>query len=259
MRTTLGIVIPLMLVVGTRAADATTPDAAVRVEGYVGYSQLDLGGLDDEGFQGGGVGSVSAAIDRLHLQADVFGDSTDYDDFGAEDVGASGHVGWRDAERGGLGLVGNYNRFGEDVSDGVNVGRAGVEGEAFLDRIALTANAGYLQIDDDSTGYADLGITFHPIDRARIGLDGGLVDIEESNPIGFVVTDAELLFADVVSAFARWEAEFSSSSGGDFESHSIVFGARVYWGAEKPSLLTYDRTHFKRSCMGYRLIGARMC
>lgn len=259
MRTILGSVISLILVFVARAADAATPDTAVRAEGYVGYSQLDLGALDDDGFQGGGVGSVSAAIDRLHLQADVFGDSTDYDDFGTEDVGAGGHVGWRDAERGGLGFVGNYNRFGEDVASGLDVWRAGFEGEAFLDRIALTANAGYLQIDDDSTGYADLGISFHPIDRARIGFDGGLVDIEESNPVGFVVADAEVLFADVVSAFARWEGEFSSSSGVDYEAHSIVFGARLYWGAEKPSLLSYDRTHFKRSCMGYRLIGARMC
>lgn len=250
----------LCLILLPLAATSAEPDAAVRVEGYVGYSKIDISSFDDDGFQGGGTGSASAVFDALYLQADVFGDSTDYDALGSENIGGSGHAGWRDAERGSFGIVGTYNRFGDEpFDDDLDLWRAGFEGEAFLDRITLALNSGYMQIDDDSTGYADAGIAYYPIDRVRIDLNGGLVDIEESDPIGFVTTSGEFMVADPVSVFARWEAEFVDPSGSDFEAHSIVVGARLYWGAEQPSLLAYDRAHFKRSCMGYRMIGARLC
>jgi hypothetical protein len=32
----------------------------------------------------------------------------------------------------------------------------------------------------------------------------------------------------------------------------------LYWGADEPSLRSYDRTHFKPSCGGYLLVG-RIC
>ena len=249
----------LCLVLLPIAATSAEPDAAVRVEGYIGYSQVDVLSLDDDGLQGGGTGSASVVFDKLYLQTDIFGDVTDYDILNTDNIGGSGHVGWRDAEHGSFGVVGTYNRVGHEIDDGIDLWRTGFEGEAFLDRITFSTNAGYMQIDDDSTGYVDAGIAFYPIDRARIDLNGGVVDIEEHDPIGFVTASGEFMVADPVAAFARWEAEFINTSDGDYESHSIVVGMRLYWGADQPSLLAYDRAHFKRSCMGYRLIGARLC
>lgn len=233
---------------------------ALRGEGYIGYSEIDLGFFDEDTFQRGGVGSVSLVVDQLYLQGDVFGDEMDFDVLDTDTLGGGVHFGWRDAERGSIGAAGVYNNQDRSILiDSLDIWRAGLEGELFFDRVTLGLNSGYLQIDDDSTGYFDAGIQLYPIDRARLGFSGGVFDIEEDDPFGVVGADGEFLVAGPVAVFARWEAAFVDSSSGDLDQHSIVFGARLYWGADQPSLLTYDRAHFKRACSGYLLAGGRLC
>lgn len=257
MRVVVSVLSSLCLVVLQPTWTAAEPSVAVRGEGYVGYSNLDLGFTDADGFEGGGTASVSAVFGGLYLQTDVFGDSADYDDFEAETVGGSFRVGWRDAQRGSAGVVGAYDRV--DLGGGaIDVGRAGFEGELFLDRVTLATDVGYVGIEDDSTGYVDAGLDYYPIDRAKLHLGGGVFDVEESDPFGVVAAGGELLVADFVSLFGRWEASFVESSI-DVEQHSAVVGVRLYWGADPPSLIAYDREHFKRACSGYRVIGARIC
>lgn len=258
MRSLLSLSMVPILVMSQSAASSAEPAAAVRVEGYVGYATFEAGPVDEDAFQGGGAASVSTVFDRLYLQADVFGDAADFDIVELDTVGAGGHLGWRDPEQGSFGLAGAYNRLEIENLD-TDHGRVGFEGELFLDRLTLAGNVGYSDLDGDSSGYLDLGASFYPVDQARVHVGGGVFDIEESDPLGTVNAGAEYLVGSFVSAFARWEAAFAEVASFDLEDHSIVFGARLYWGADQPTLLSYDRTRFKRTCSGVRLSGLRLC
>jgi len=246
------------------------PVVAVRGEGYLGYSEIDLFNVDIEGFQGGGVGSASLVLDGLYLQGDVFGDSEKLDvesssaDYDADDFGAALRGGWRDAEKGSLGVVGTFNRVelrlsdsGLSVDSDYDIWRAGAESELFLDRVTFALNAGFLQVDEDSTGMVDAGVSYYPIDRVKLNLRGGVVDIEEDDPTGLVGASGEWLFVDPLSAFLRWQSAILDEGDG-IERHSIVVGVRLYWGAEDASLLRYDRAHFKESCADFSL-ASRAC
>lgn len=248
------------------AARGEAPKLAVRADGYLGYSHLEshLGIQDADGdaFQGGGSASASAVFDRLYTQLDVFGDKTDFDvngsdfDFAAKSVGVGGRVGWRDAERGSLGFVGLYDHLELDGSD-TDAGRIGLESELFLDRVTLSLDGGDAQFDDEDSGYLDGRVAFYPTDRWRLDLGAGAFDLEEDDQTVVAGAGGEVLLLDVLSAFVRWEASFFDSTI-DVEQHSVLVGARLYWGAETPSLVAYDRQHFKRSCGGYRFV-ARLC
>lgn len=254
------IVICLAVLLLPAATVSAESRVALRAEGYIGYSKIDLGFFDEDTFQGGGTGSASLVVDQLYLQGDVFGDAMDFDVLDTDTVGGGVHFGWRDAERGSVGAVGVYNNQDRSIlSDSLDIWRAGLEGELFLDRVTLGLNSGYLQIDDDSTGYFDAGIQFYPIDRARLSFSGGVFDIEEDDPFGVVGAGGEFLLVGPLAAFARWEATFVDTSSVDIDQHSVVVGVRLYWGADEPTLLTYDRAHFKRACSGYLLAGGRLC
>ena len=105
------------------------PKLAVRAEGYIGYTNLEVEHLEEDAFQGGGTGSASAVFDPLYLQADVFGNVMEFDRDSTESVGAGVHLGWRDPERGSAGLVGVYTDLSES-----DTGRGGLEGELFFPR-----------------------------------------------------------------------------------------------------------------------------
>ena len=264
MRSIFSASLTLMLALLPAATISAEPSVALRAEGYVGYSnlQIDFPGffrsVDEDAFQGGGTGSASVVFDKLYLQADVFGDVTDYNRLEADTVGGGLHLGWRDAERGSAGLAGAYNQ--QDVEDlGIDIGRGGFEGEIFIDRLTLSANVGYASIEDDDTGYFDAGVAFYPTERARLQFGGGVFDLDADDPLGTVGANAEYLVATPLAAFTRWEASFVESSGVEVDQHSIVVGLRLYWGAHEPSLLAYDRSHFKRTCSGVLLIAGRVC
>ncbi|HPG26967.1 MAG: hypothetical protein H6748_13345 [Spirochaetaceae bacterium] len=243
----------LLLVAGIASAQSGT---AFRAEGYLGYTNLELGPIDEDAFQGGAGGSFSAFWDALYFQFDVFGDHLEYQDFDTDTVGGAIHAGWRDPERGALGVAATYDHL-ELFDQGSDLGRAGLEGELFLDRFSFGATAGFAQLEGDSTGYADAALTFYPTDRARLRLRAGAYDVEESDPFVMFGANGELLLFDSLALFARWEATLVDDRL-DYEQHSIVGGVRLYFGAEEPSLIAYDRRHFKESCLGVAIF-ARAC
>jgi len=121
---------------GLAGAEARS-NLAVRGEGYIGYSRIDIdtgsADTDADGFEGGGTGSVSVLFDSIYLQADLFGDASEFDSADPDRVGAAGHLGWRDATRGSLGVVGAINHVDAGGSD-TDEWRAGIEGQVFFDR-----------------------------------------------------------------------------------------------------------------------------
>lgn len=245
---------------------------AVRGEGFVGYNALEFDSVDEDAFEGGGGISAALTGERFYLQGDLLGDSVQYDDVGPFDVDidsdsvvAALHLGWRDPEHGALGVAGLYEHLELEsrgagflsTSSDSEVWRGGVEGELFLGPVTLAANTGLLQLEDDTTGYVDVGLAFYPIERVRVHFGGGVADIEEDDPLGLVGAGGEFLLLDPLSLFARWDATLVDDA--DYEHHSLVFGARLYWGAETPSLVAYDRSHFKRTCVAPIFVTGRTC
>ena len=64
---------------------------------------------------------------------------------------------------------------------------------------------------------------------------------------------------DPLSAFVRWDSSIVDDSAFEVQRHGEIDGMRLYWGAQQASLRSYDRSHFKQSCAGFMLIGARIC
>jgi len=230
---------------------------AVRAEGYLGYSNLDLGIVDLDAFQGGGAASASANFDEIYLQGDVFGDDMDFERGAkADNVGSGLHMGWRDSNRGSVGAVGTYNSL--DLGGGTaEIYRVGLESEAYLERVTLGLNAGYLDLDGSSLAYVETLFALYPTDHARINFRIGAVGIEDSDRLVTLGLGANFLMNDSVAPFLRWEASISDEFSDVFQ-HSLVAGLTLYFGAETPSLQTYDRSFFKQSCSGILIIG-RLC
>ncbi len=238
------------------AATAAEPDIAIRVEGYLGYSNLDVIERIDA-FQGGGSGSVSLIFDRIYVQGDVFGDVMDFEgNVEGKNVGPGLHLGWRDPDRGSAGVVGTYNNVDLGIKT-LDVYRAGFEGEVYLDRLTIGLNGGYFDLDDSGFGYLDGLFAFYPTERARLSLRIGAIGIEQSNPLINLGGRGEYLVTDALAPFVRWEGSVSDTFGQVLQ-HSIVVGLTFYWGGDTPSLQAYDRSYFNQSCGGVLLV-SRLC
>lgn len=266
------LVLGAALLMASAAQEAgADPTVAIRGEGFIGFNALstevDLGlieGEDEEqAFTGGGAGSIALGLSDFYLQADVFGDRTEYDNLDAAVVGGGGHVGWRNPEMGAVGAVATYNEQDRDIISTLDLWRAGFEGEAFFDRLSLAANVGYAETsvgsNELSNVYVDGRLAYYPNDRLRLHAMGGGFSVEEDEPFGIVGAGVEFLALDPLAFFTRWEASIFDESRIEIQQHNLVFGARLYWGAEQPSLIAYDRSHFKPACFGYQLGGGRFC
>lgn len=256
------------MIVGSGVAGAEArSNLAVRGEGYIGYSRFDIdtgfADTDADGFEGGGTGSVSALFDSIYLQADVFGDASEFDSLDADRVGAGAHVGWRDATRGALGVVGAINHVDEGGSD-TDEWRAGIEGQVFFDRFTAGLDAGFFDGDASSDANGDelvyllSNLVFYPNDRTRLNFKGGALGVGKDDPSAILSAGGEILITDFLSTFTRWEASLLDDSGIELDEHSVVAGVRVYWGSRQPSLVSYDREYFNESCVGIRRVG-RSC
>lgn len=244
------------LLLAANGASANDADIAVRAEGYVGYTRLDLFQQFD-GVQGGGAGSLSAVFDAFYIQANVFGESTDFDDdVETSAVGPGLHLGWRRQEAGSLGVVATYNRL-DRGGNPFDAYRVGLESEVFLDAWTLGLNGGYFGQSGTGSGYIDALFAAYPTDRVRVNGRVGVLDFESGSPLVLFGAGAEVLAADAIAPFVRWEASVPDNFE-DALQHSIVAGLTLYWGAERPSLKTFDRHHFKPSCVGIQLAG-RAC
>jgi len=239
------------------ATASAEPDIALRVEGYLGYANLDLGFVDLDAFEGGGTGSVSAVFGHVYLQGDVFGDVMDFEQgIDVENVGPGVHVGWRDRDSGSAGLVGTYNHL--DLGGGsFDIFRAGFEGETYFDQLTLGLNAGFQDFDGDANAYVEILIAFYPVENTRLNFRIGSIGLDNDSPLMSLGLGGEFLVNETLAPFVRWEASLPD----DFEDviqHSFVAGLILYWGAETPTLQGYNRGHFKPSCSGVQLVG-RIC
>lgn len=256
------------MIVGPGLAGAETrSNLAVRGEGYIGYSRIDIDtgstDTDADGFEGGGTGSVSVLFDSIYLQADLFGDASEFDSADPDRVGAAGHLGWRDATRGSLGVVGAINHVDAGGSD-TDEWRTGVEGQVFFERFTGGLDAGFFDgnASSDANGselvYLLGNIAFYPNDRTRLNFRGGALGVGKDDPAAILSAGGEFMIMDFLSAFGRWEASLLDDSGLEVDEHSVVAGVRLYWGSNQPSLKSYDREHFNESCLGIRRVG-RSC
>lgn len=231
----------------------------LRADGYIGVATIDINGVfEDETFEGGGTGSVAAVLGSIYGQLDIFGDARDFDGADTSTVGFGARVGWRDPERGSAGLAGTYTAL-EIVNTDFDVGRIGVEGEIFLEVVTVGAEMGYVNVDsggfDSDIFYFDTALDFYASDDFKLQAGVGVVDGKNEDAAAQLHAGMEYYLGGApVSLFTRWEASLSD----DVDQHSFIVGARIYWGADGPSLKTYDRSYFKDSCAGFQLIG-RIC
>lgn len=247
-----------LLITSVFATTARTEEVswAVRGEGYLGYSRVDLL-REAEGLTGGGAASAALRLGELYLQGDVFGDVLDYDDVGdVSNVGPGLHFGWRDAERGSAGVVATYNRL--DLGAGERDGyRAGVETELYFDRATLGLNGGYLGLGDDGGLYLELLGLFYPTERVRLQARAGAQDVDVEVSFVHFGAGAEFLLTDHVAPFVRFESAVQRDFDRLFQTTAVA-GLTVYWGGDTPSLQAYDRQYFKPSCAGIQRLG-RYC
>ena len=245
---------------------------AFRGEGFLGFSVIDeaanSSALEDsssEAFIGGGSASMAVSLGGFFGQLDAFGSDLSFDEDRLAVHGGGGHFGWRDIERGTLGVGGSYN---EVELENLHSWRAALEGELFLDRFTVGGSGGVFSsenADSDNADRTDIYLqataAFYPAPDTRFHFSAGGHGIETNNAVAILGAGLELMAnAEVspISVFLRWEGAFGESSDFDTSFNSMMFGMRVYWGAEAPSLMAYDRGYFKDSCIGV-LVDGRLC
>jgi hypothetical protein len=241
--------------------ESSFPLFALRADGFIGVAAVDRFdfGSDDTTFEGGGTGSVAFLLDSIYIQGDIFGDVRDYDGADTSVVGFVASGGWRDPESGRAGGALAYSAQEVDNSD-FDVFRFGVDGEIFLDFVTFGAEMGYANIEisgsDDDAFYLDTGLDYYANDDLKLLGGVGVIAGGDIDNIALLHAGMEYyLGSDIpVSLFTRWEAGFSHFA----DTNSFVGGFRIYWGAEHPSLKSYDRAYFKESCAGFNFIG-RIC
>ena len=146
--------------------------------------------------------------------------------------GVGGHLFWRDPAKGLLGLYGSYVSWDlhDGGTNGANVGKVGVEGEAYLGRFTLEGLAAYQFAT--KTGFAGKAVVaYYPIDNLRF--DGGVRYLEGPGAIG--VVDAEWQ----PRIGSNWSL-FASGSFGDNYTQALG-GLRYYFGDSGKSLIQRHR------------------
>lgn len=154
---------------------------------------------------------------------------------GAAFYGVGGHLFWRDPAKGLLGLYGSYVSW--DVNSGVigsiggaDVGKVGVEGEAYLGRFSLEGLATYqFGTFDGFAGKALLA--YYPADNLR--LDGGIRYLEGPGAIGMVNAEWQPHAGSGLTLYA------SGSFGSDYSQ--ALGGLRYYFGDTGKSLIRRHR------------------
>ena len=187
-----------------------------------------FGGSQDGGLFGV-TGSLSVPLGTAYgLQIDGMAGSGR----GAAFYGVGGHLFWRDPARGLVGL------YASDVSwdlrngltTGDDVGKVGVEGEAYLGRVSLEGRAAYQF--GTHTGFAGKALlAYYPTDNLR--LDGGVRYLEGPGAIGMV--DAEWQ----PHVGSSWTVYGSGSFGDNYTQ--ALGGLRYYFGDPGKSLIRRHR------------------
>ena len=156
---------------------------------------------------------------------------------GAAFYGVGGHLFWRDPAKGLFGFYGSYVNW-ETSGDqslgtlgGANVGKAGVEGQAYLGRFSLEGAAAYQF--GSYTGFSGKAVLgYYPTDDLR--LDGGVRYLEGPGAIGTVGVEWQPHKAGGFTLFGT----------GSFGANSytqVLGGARFYFGGGAKSLIQRQR------------------
>ncbi len=194
--------------------------------------KLSAFGGDQDGTLFGVEGSLSVPLGFAYgLQVDGLVGSGQ----GAAFYGVGGHLFWRDPSRGLIGLYTSYVSWDLSHSNGtiggIDVGKVGVEGEAYLGRFSVEAGANYqFGTFDGFAGRALLA--YYPTDNFRI--DGGVRYLEGIGTIGMV--DAEWRPHET-----KGLSLYASGSFGDNSYSQVVGGLRYYFGDSGKSLIRRHR------------------
>ena len=150
--------------------------------------------------------------------------------------GIGGHLFWRDPAKGLLGFYSSYVSWdakgGPSGSiGGANVGKVGVEGEAYLGRFSLEGRAAY-QFGTYHGFDGKAVLAYYPTDNFRI--DGGIRHMEGPGTIG--VVDAEWRPHEGSGATL-----YASGSFGTNNYNQVLGGVRYYFGDNGKSLIRRHR------------------
>jgi hypothetical protein len=214
--------------------------AGPAVSGVNGKVGAFGGSLDDEG-AGGVFGSLAVPLGTAFgAQIDGLYGSADGGDF----YGVGGHVFWRDPSRGLLGVVASYVSW-DSISTvvlsapdntvidftGADVGKVGIEGEAYLGRVSLEGLLAY-QFGTETGIAGRTTVAFYPTDDLRLDLSlrhlegagfSGSAGVEWAPPAALGLS----LFADAsVDEDSDWSA---------------FGGVKLYLSGEQKSLIRRHR------------------
>lgn len=193
-----------------------------------------FGGSQDGGGRDGGLygvaGSLSVPMGFAYgLQVDGAVGSGE----GAAFYGIGGHLFWRDPARGLIGLYSSYLNW--DVTNGTttgfDIGKFGVEGEAYLGRFSLEGLAAY-QFGTETGFTGKAVVAYYPIDNLR--LDAGVRYVAGPGTMGLVDVEWRPHDSSGLSLFA------SGSFGGD-DYRQVLGGVRYYFGDTGKSLINRHR------------------
>jgi hypothetical protein len=213
----------------------------------------------------GGGGALGIAWRALNIQADFSAEGT-LDEKSADDTyehsyGGGLHVGWRNPERGSLGVFGSagkvhINNKGDNDRDTVVWG-AGLEGQVFFDPFTLYLQTGYLDRESVSSG-GDIdalknagfgrvvGRIFCGDDfefESQVSYAQGKMDPDEDNVwiLGWGAEFEYRLGDTPVAGFLGYTgARYDQDDDWDvLYEHRIAFGVRAYFGQK--SLKANDR------------------
>lgn len=240
------------------AADAIYMDAPVadvrepfsgHIEGYVGGVRFSFDGDSDDAWIFGGAARANYAFtSHWNIQGDLFGESTRFDDFNFDHLGAGAHLFWRDPNRFALGVFGSVTSIGsfEDIKEYL----IGPEGQVYFGNLTLYGQAYYGKLDSSFGFDADIwgarGVARYFLhDNFKLEGEVGFRNYSED---GFdfdnwtFAAQADYRFADSpFSVFGRYQFDtYSFSDGpGDLDSHKFLVGFRGTFGAK--TLIEEDR------------------
>ena len=158
--------------------------------------------------------------------------------------GIGGHAFWRDPAKGLIGLYSSYVGWNTATTaasttvagafvdtTGANVGKVGIEGAAYLDRISLEGLAGY-QFGTRAGFTGRAKIAFYPIDNLRFA--AGVDYLNGPGAVGRLDVEWQPRSDSRLSFYASGSAASSSN-------WSVAGGLRVYFSHQDKSLIRRHR------------------
>ena len=207
----------------------------------------------------GGAASFSLPFEQFYIQGDLLIDYSDFTGGNLTSLGAGGHLGWRDASVGNLGLALAYNNIDATGAQSIDIVRVGGEGEIFLlGDLTVGAKFGYFDVSqgggDAYYGGAHARAYFAPDTKLELGLVYTDISPGPSSTV-FQAHGEHRLSGLPISLFARGEY-FTTTS---VDIASLIGGVRIYFGEYgDKSIMQYDRENFQDACT-LTIIAAQVC